>query len=132
MSERTEKAHKALADACEEFEKVDDTSAMERVRFLLDVAAVQAGIARAEAIEQATERILYELVLQRKPFAVIKPAPGVQVTPYHPWTGPTTHPPYPPATPTWAERTGLDHANGISDGSGLDPRIGTWRDDSDG
>lgn len=101
MSDRTEKAHKALADACDEWENdVDAHTPKQRIVFLLDVAHTQALLAQAEAYERIADyhdwlRKCYPLGYQPT-----YPAPQ-QVTPFRPWVG-----------PNWASRSGLDHENG--------------------
>lgn len=63
MSDRTDKAHAALADALVLFEEEDRVGKYEQAMFLLRVAETQAAIAQAEA----TERIV--LIIENSSFA---------------------------------------------------------------
>jgi len=52
MSDRIEKAEKALADACAKFDADETVTAQDRVAVLLRIAEVQAQISQAESLDR--------------------------------------------------------------------------------
>jgi hypothetical protein len=95
---RIEKAHDALTAAAKLHEEDDDTTARQRMVFLLDVATIQAALAQAEALQR---------LATAAEWANTKLGPYQPYVPYRP---PYTAPYQPPTSaPTWAQRTGLDH-----------------------